>query len=243
MAQQTETNETGGAWSYSELESLQATLYRYCLSITASRQEAEDLVQDTWVKALGTLQGPGHRNAEAFLLRIARNVWIDRMRREKLKSRLIRLEQPAAVTLEDTLETERMLGALVRHMSPLQRTVFLLRDVFGFTAAETAKRLGTTEGAVKAALFRARTALAAIREEWSQQASSSPEDEGLRIYLRNMAAAYQDGEVAKLAALAQQDILQPMTALTLARARCHAKPRNLTEHPVRMAASYCTRAA
>lgn len=179
------------------------------------------------MKALVTLQATGHRNAEAFLLRIARNALIDRMRREKLKSRLIRLVQPETVSIdpEDALETERMLGALVRHMSPLQRTVFLLRDVIGLTAKETALRLGTTEGAVKSALRRARNELTAVKEELLQQSQPQAEDEALRIYLRSLAAAYQDGEIEKLAALAQQDTLQPVTALTLARARCRAITR------------------
>lgn len=202
---------------------LQATLTRYCLSLTRSPQDAEDLAQDTWLKALGTLQGPGHRNAEAYMLRIAKNAWIDRMRRRAKEARLLRLEEPGFMEApEGPFEAERLLGAIVLRMSPVQRAVFLLREAFGLTAAETALRLRMTEGAVKAALHRARDALAAVKEELAKEAPL-PDDEGLRVLLRALAAAFQDGDIARLAALAQQDALPPETAVSLARSLCRRR--------------------
>lgn len=195
---------------------LQASLKRYCLSLTRSPHDAEDLAQDTWLKALETLRGPGHRNAEAYLLRIAKNAWIDRMRRRAREMRLLRLEEPAVVQApEGPFEAERLLGALVLCMSPAQRAVFLLREAFGLTAAEAAALLCMTEGAVKAALHRARDALAAVREEWVREAPL-PDDEGLRVYLRSLAVALQNGDLARLAELARQDALPPVTAISLA---------------------------
>lgn len=218
MTTATAAHETVAEWPHYDVKSLQSALYRYCLTLTKSRQDAEDLAQDAWGKALPTLQGSGHRNAEAFMLRIAKNAWIDRLRRRTFEARLLLLDRPnGASTEEDIFEIERMMGTLVMIMSPLQRTVFLLRDAYGFTAAEAAERLQTTEGAVKAALHRARAALASVREQLVRESSPDSEDRGLHIYLRALAAAYRNDDLASVVALAQQDVLPPVTAISLAR--------------------------
>lgn len=229
-----EKDAVGGVLADRRWSDLQASLTRYCLSLTRSPHDAEDLAQDTWLKALGTLQGLGHRNAEAYMLRIAKNAWIDRMRRQAREARLLRLEEPGFMEApEGPFEAERLLGALALRMSPVQRAVFLLREVFGLTGAETASRLRMTEGAVKAALHRARDALAAVKEELAKEAPL-PNDEGFRVYLRALAAAFQDGDIARLVALAQQDALPPVTAISLAgsmgrrRAQADSKPARLS---------------
>ncbi|WP_231638639.1 RNA polymerase sigma factor [Paenibacillus sp. JCM 10914] len=77
------------------LEELNALLHRYCLSLTSSEWDSEDLVQDTWLKALEYTQDRSHPNPEALLLRVAKNTWIDRARREQLYRRILdeKLEQ------------------------------------------------------------------------------------------------------------------------------------------------------
>jgi RNA polymerase sigma-70 factor (ECF subfamily) len=114
------------------LEHLQDVVNRYCLSLTGSSWDAEDLAQDTWLKAIETLKILGHTNPEAFLLRIAKNTWIDQSRRKTVLDRILKRERPK-VTLPDNgpFEIETAFQALMKHLSPLQRTVFLLRDVFG----------------------------------------------------------------------------------------------------------------
>jgi RNA polymerase sigma factor (sigma-70 family) len=216
LSNESMTTETG---SYG-LVSLQATLTRYCLSLTGSPWDAEDLAQDTWVKAIRTLQGPGHHNAEAFMLRIAKNTWIDQTRRKNALSQLLLLERHEAVEADEgSFELEMAFGALVKHLSPLQRTVFLLRDVLGYSNAETAEWLRTTAGAVKAALHRARQALHTVNEELRNGSLSEPKDEGLKVFLRALAAAYQCGDITRLAELAQQDVLQSVTAISIAHDR------------------------
>ncbi|MBW5447396.1 sigma-70 family RNA polymerase sigma factor [Cohnella sp. CFH 77786] len=231
------TTETGSpGWSR-----LHASLARYCLSLTGSRWDAEDLVQDTWVKALGTLQGTGHRNAEAFMLRIAKNTWIDQTRRKKALSQLLRLVRPESAEADGgAFELESAFAALVKHLSPLQRTVFLLRDVFGYSNAETAGMLRTTEGAAKAALRRARLALNAVKEDLRNGWLPEPKDEDLKIFLRALAAAYRNGDIARLAELAQQDVLHPVSAVGIAQGRLlrirQTDPRPSAHPTARMAA-------
>jgi RNA polymerase sigma-70 factor, ECF subfamily len=66
-----------------EIEPLRPTLYRYCRHLCRSPWDAEDLVQDAFARAfasLGALQEPP-RELRAWMLRVASNLWIDRVRR------------------------------------------------------------------------------------------------------------------------------------------------------------------
>ncbi|MFC9773782.1 RNA polymerase sigma factor [Paenibacillus chitinolyticus] len=199
------------------INQLQQTLKRYCLSMTKSSWEAEDLAQETWLRAMSS-QGKGHANVEAMLLRIAKNTWIDQSRRKQVLARIMKSEQTQAVTRRDEglLVIEEAFRALLKHLPPLQRTVFLLRDVLGFSSLEAAARLGTTEGAVKAALYRARQSLEAVRRDIETGTQVEPAENGMKAYLRMMAAAYEIGDIALLVELAQRDEVEPAVAFGLA---------------------------
>ncbi|KJD45756.1 RNA polymerase sigma factor [Paenibacillus terrae] len=192
------------------LEELQAVLKRYCLSLTKSNWDAEELAQDTWVKALGKLNSFKHTNPKALLLRIAKNTWIDNIRRKAVYTRIVNREQ-AKVTVPDNgpFEIELALQSLMNHLSPLQRTVFLLRDVFGYSISETSDMLETTEGAVKVALHRARKSLGAIKEDLLKGELSLPESENSKTFLRALTAAYQMGDIAAMVMLSHQDVMEP----------------------------------
>lgn len=206
----------------SNLSPLREALQRYCLSLTRSRADAEDLAQDTWTKALAYGKFADSPNPEALLLRIAKNTWIDAVRRKASLGRV--LERTLVLTLsgsgqdsgqapESSLtEIELAFHALIRHLSPLQRTVFLLRDVLGYPASEAAELLGTTEGAVKAALHRARQALDAVRRELrDHEGPALPPDMDLRILLQALAASYEKGQLSVMLELLRQETAAEMT--------------------------------
>lgn len=198
------------------LEQLQAALSRYCLSLTECSWDAEDLVQDTWLKALGTLTGIGHVNPEAYLLRIAKNTWIDQSRRKSILARILKQEWPIASLPENpTFEIEAAFQTLLKHLSPLQRTVFLLREVFEYSNAEAATMLRTTEGAVKAALHRARHSLNSVKEEIRNDALPIPDEDGSKAFLKAIASAYLSGDIATLVELAQRDEVEPAVAIAI----------------------------
>jgi RNA polymerase sigma factor (sigma-70 family) len=192
-----------------------ATLKRYCLSLTGTVWDAEDLVQDTWIKAMTASRSFNHLNPEAYLLRIAKNTWIDQARRASTLSRLLRSERPKiASPSSGNLELESAFQALLQHLSPLQRAVFLLRQVLDYSITETAEKLRTTEGAVKAALHRARLALNAVRDD-IEKGLSLPDDSGVQSLLRRLAEAYQLGDVTTLIALVQHSEMEPAMAIGL----------------------------
>ncbi|KOR90129.1 sigma-70 family RNA polymerase sigma factor [Paenibacillus solani] len=191
------------------LEELNATLHRYCLSLTNSLWDSDDLVQDTWIKALEHMKQQNHVNPEALLLRIAKNTWIDRVRRDQTYRRILdeKLEQvlPKEETLnEDTnLNIEFAFQWLLERLSPLQRTVLLLRDVYGYSVSETASILKTTEGAVKAALHRAHKELQSLDPVEEELVLAVPEEEELILNIQALAEAYQSGDVEAVVRLIQ----------------------------------------
>lgn len=136
-------------------------LWSYCLNLTGSPWDAEDLVQETMLKAFSRMALLGQTvNLKAYLFRIASNAWIDRVRRERPVAETdLTTEQPASEQASDSAETREALEILLATLPPRQRVIVLLTDVFDFTASEVATMVDTTEGAVKAALHRARTTL------------------------------------------------------------------------------------
>ncbi|WP_068608680.1 RNA polymerase sigma factor [Paenibacillus swuensis] len=175
-------------------------LIRYCNSMTRSSWEAEDLAQDTWLKAIQHDQGNRPEKSDAFLYRIARNTWIDKIRRQARLHKIMQqdLSSTKQEMNEGTIQLEIIFHTMIHYLTPVQRTVFMLRDVFGYTAKEASEHLGTTEGAVKAALLRGRQSILAVREELDKGGLPLPQEEGARDYLKAIAAAYMDGDVALL---------------------------------------------
>lgn len=187
-------------------EELQSSLYRYCLALTRSEWEAQDLTQTAWTKTLSRLKKNGHANPEALLLRTAKNAWIDGCRRKAAYQELLEgmLRFDADPSGHVRFDLEQMLEALIKRLSPLQRTVFLLREAFGYSIAETASGLGTTEGAVKAALHRARQAMGRIRKDLELAETAAPgsrknkESDETEDLLREAAEAFREGQVQEL---------------------------------------------
>ncbi|KUP23498.1 sigma-70 family RNA polymerase sigma factor [Paenibacillus sp. DMB5] len=192
------------------LQPLDAALNRYCLALTRSVHEAEDLAQDTWTKALGYSGWSASPNQQALLLRIAKHTWIDSLRRKAALNRATeRVIQPADAAAEQEplslTELETAFHALLKYLPPLQLSVFLMRDVFGYPAQETADQLDTTEGAVKAALYRARQALAAVRMELTADGPARPEDSDFRRLLSALAEAYEQGQLPVMLELLRRE--------------------------------------
>jgi RNA polymerase sigma factor (sigma-70 family) len=139
----------------------------YCRSITGSPWEADDLLQETSLKAYSMFKrNPFQQELpKAYLFRIASNAWIDRCRRSRSTSDIHEAGHGLAADAPvDFFEIKDAVERLVSLLPERQRVLVMLVDVFQFTVSETAVLLGTTEGAVKAGLHRARTKLKANRD-------------------------------------------------------------------------------
>jgi RNA polymerase sigma factor (sigma-70 family) len=138
----------------------------YCLGQLRDREEANDAVQSTFLYAFAALQrGVAPRNELPWLFTIAHNVC--RTQRRSLRRRG-RLE--AGVDIDSLSETVGRndpsrdelaeLGSSLAALPENQRRALLLREWQGLSYAEVAERMGLTESAVEAVLFRARRSLA-----------------------------------------------------------------------------------
>ncbi|KEO83704.1 RNA polymerase sigma factor [Tumebacillus flagellatus] len=207
-----------------QLETARPVLLRYCQKLTGSRWEAEDLVQDTFLKAWAQLQRP-HENHRALLFRIAKNAWIDKCRKRN-RSKVCSLTEEAqhtddveknalgtSVFQDPTLLLDAM-GRLLQALSPLQTAVLLLRDVFEYSNLEVAGMIGTTEGAVKSLLHRARRNLASVQDdEHAELDQTQAERQAQKATLNAYLEAFRTANAAGLVALAQNNVIHPVHAL------------------------------
>jgi RNA polymerase sigma-70 factor (ECF subfamily) len=176
-------------------EPLRTQLYRYCRYLTRSPWDAEDLAQDALARAFVTLarmQGQEPANPRAWLFRIASNLWIDQARRRH-EVPTESVEPPTPPAGEPRAPREAA-GTLLVTLSPQERAAVVLKDVFDLSLDEIADSLGTTVGAVKAALHRGRGKLA---EEPPAQATTAPVPGALDAFC----AAFNAGDIDRLTAL------------------------------------------
>ncbi len=144
-------------------------LFAYARQMLHRRQDAEDALQDVFVRAYSGLRASDRDLAlRAWLFRVAHNRCIDELRRpappppEVLQ--LVRTSVQDPIAEVDTRESLRRLIADVRRLPDQQRSALLLRELGGMSYAELATSLGISVGAVKSVLVRARIALARAAE-------------------------------------------------------------------------------
>jgi RNA polymerase sigma-70 factor (ECF subfamily) len=149
------------------------SVYRAAVAVCRRPDEAEDLTQMTFVKALerfDTLQ-PG-TNCKAWLFQIMRNTWIDRLRHKKVAGTAVPIDEDLVETppetrrtawsdAEDLLENfsdEQVIDALRRLPEDQRLTLFLI-DVEQMNQQEVAEITGVAVGTVKSRTSRARNEL------------------------------------------------------------------------------------
>lgn len=141
---------------------LQSDLKRYCLAKAGSAWDADDLLQESLIKAYRWhTRFPDREITKPFLFRIAANAWVDLCRGRKWQPQVGQLEAHQAGSYEEwsRWDVREALELLSDRLEPKQVVLILLIDVFHFTAKETGKLFEQSEGSVKAALKRARTRL------------------------------------------------------------------------------------
>jgi RNA polymerase sigma-70 factor (ECF subfamily) len=145
------------------LAPLRPTLHAYCARLTGNVWDAEDLAQDTLLRAFGTLGSvfTSIANPRAYLLRTATNLWIDTLRRRGTEAAAVAEQEPLATGGgADATGTARDAGAmLLQRLAPKERAAIVLKELFDYSLEDIAGVLGSSVGAVKAALHRGRTRL------------------------------------------------------------------------------------
>src|SRR5579862_4487448 len=167
----------GDTSAYNELVNRYSTkIFRLAKHITQHEEDAEDVLQETFLKAfehLGDFQGQS--KFYTWIVRIAVNESLMKLRKRK-SDRTVPLDEPLD-TGEDTVVREiavwdenpeqqysreelgKLLEEAVEGLRPVFRTVFVLRDIEELSTEETAEALGLSVPAVKSRLLRARLQL------------------------------------------------------------------------------------
>ena len=148
-----------------EFERLRPLLFSIAYRILGSVSEAEDAVQETWLRYAGSPAQPA--SAKAFLSAVVTRVSIDvlrsaRRRREEYVGQWLPeplltdpYEDPErSAELADSVSMAALL--LLERLTPLERAVFVLREVFGFGFSEIASAVGRSEAACRQLAVRAR---------------------------------------------------------------------------------------
>ncbi|MBM4385145.1 MAG: RNA polymerase sigma factor [Deltaproteobacteria bacterium] len=156
-------DELRAAWHrYVDLTApLRPALHGYCRRLTGNLWDAEDLVQDTLLRAFATLGSIHHEiaNPRGYLLRVASNSWIDAARRRELEAREAALAAPEPSAKPRVDELRDASAALLQRLAPQERAALVLKEAFELSLEEIAATLNTSVGAVKAALHRGRERL------------------------------------------------------------------------------------
>ncbi len=210
----------------------------HCYRLTGSFDEAEDLVQDTLVRAWRSQdQLEDHANLRAWLYRIATNTCLDFLRRVERRPRtyepvagmdhgdgsapdflewlqpfpdhLLDPEQPEdEAVARETIELVFLTA--IQHLTPQQRAVFVFRDVLGWTAADTAAAMGMSVVSVNSALRRAKPSLRRhLPDDRAQWHIEAPTAEERKVLDAYLAASVSN-DMDAIAGLLTSDVVLTM---------------------------------
>ncbi|MGW3359306.1 sigma-70 family RNA polymerase sigma factor [Streptomyces bungoensis] len=219
-----------------DFEPYRGELTAFCYRMLGSVHEAEDLVQETLLRAWKARDryDPARASVRTWLYRIATNVCLTALEgrgRRPLPSGLGRpsgdVEAPlmpapdvpwlepfpdARFDVEARADLRLAWVAAVQVLPARQRAVLVLREVLAFTAVEVAGQLGTTVAAVNSALQRARAALAGVGDA---DAVGEPDDPAVRAVVQRYVRAFEAADVPALVRLLADDAVLEMPPVPL----------------------------
>lgn len=138
-------------------------LHRFALALTGAAADADDITQAALERALAHRKRfTAETRLEAWIIRVARNLWLDQLRRRKVRLVAVdpaMLDAPIGGSADLRLEAGEALRALAT-LPPGQREVAALVLVEGYSYQEAADALQTPIGTIMSRLSRARLALA-----------------------------------------------------------------------------------
>lgn len=192
-----------------EFEPLRPLLFSIAYRLLGSVGEAEDAVQETWLRFAASSTRPD--SVQAYLSAIVTRISIDvlrsaRVRREQYTGPWFPepllddpYQDPArSAELADSVSMAALL--LLERLSPLERAVFVLREVFGFGFAEVATAVGRSEAACRQLAVRARRHMAAGRPRFDTERQERDE------LAARFFGAFREGDVNGLRDLLAADV-------------------------------------
>ena len=204
----------------------QRSLWGLVYRLTGNAADADEVVQETFTRALSNPPADTSRPWKPWLIRVATNLGIDRLRaRQKQGYKGPWLPSPVPtgedagpasveVQLADGTSTEGRYGLLesvsfafllaLETLKPRHRAVLLLRDVFDYPVRETAEALEMSEANVKTTLHRARAAMESYDAD--RFIPDKPRGERIRQALQQLMMALLSEDVAAVEKLLAEDV-------------------------------------
>ena len=199
-------------WSDSSFGELRPYLFSVAYRMTGSASEAEDLVQESWVR-YAEAGMPAVQSLRAYLTAVVSRLCLDylrsaRVRREDyvgpwLPEPVLTAEAVAgpAETVEQREAVSLAFLTLLERLAPEQRVVYVLREAFGLSYEEIAAGIGKTAAACRKMFSRAQR-----RIDSGKRRSIAPPDEH-RALTERFLAALTTGDAAQVAALLAEDVV------------------------------------
>lgn len=214
-------------------------LLAHCYRMTGSLHDAEDLVQETYLRAWKAYSGfKGQSSLRTWLYRIATNTCLtalDSRQRRPLPSGLgqpssdpvaditardeVPWLEPLPDQYDDPTDPSTIVGsresvrlafiAALQHLSPRQRAVLVMRDVLQWKAAEVGEAIGASTAAVNSLLQRARAQLEAVGPSEDEKLAD-PEEPEAKDLLDRYIAAFENYDIDKLVELFTADAVWEM---------------------------------
>jgi RNA polymerase sigma-70 factor (ECF subfamily) len=214
-------------------------LLAHCYRMTGSLHDAEDLVQETYLRAWKAYSGfKGQSSLRTWLYRIATNTCLTALEGRQRRPLPTGLGAPSSDPTEDVVERSEVpwleplpdqrddpadpaeiVGsresvrlafiAALQHLSPRQRAVLVLRDVLQWKAAEVGNAIGASTAAVNSLLQRARAQLDAVRPS-QDEPLAEPDSPETKDLLDRYIAAFEAYDVDKLVEMFTQEAIWEM---------------------------------
>ncbi|MCX5214336.1 sigma-70 family RNA polymerase sigma factor [Kitasatospora sp. NBC_00240] len=220
------------------VEPFRTELLAYCYRMLGSVHDAEDLVQETYLRAWRAREryDAARSSMRTWLYRIATNVCLTALEargRRPLPSGLVAASDPLAPFVQgehaawlqplpdslleagdpaglaiDRSSLRLAFAAALQHLSARQRGALILRDVLGFSASEAAEILGTTAVSVNSSLQRARARVKAAGVR--QEGLGEPSAAEQRAWVDRYMKAFEHADVEGLKRLLTEDVVMEM---------------------------------
>lgn len=145
-------------------ETYELPLYRYLLQMTRNPEQAEELLQETFYRAMVSLRFKNLTNARAWLFKVARNLYIDSLRKAKTEEKILehmkaQYQQVKFRVPEEELarkSRQEELEEVLHQLPERMRSILYLREIQGLSYKELETALNLNASQVKTTLHRAR---------------------------------------------------------------------------------------
>ncbi|MBN8754537.1 MULTISPECIES: sigma-70 family RNA polymerase sigma factor [Variovorax] len=178
----------------SQFPALRSRLVRAAARMLGGTADAEDVVQDTYLRALEAADKPAPDSAQAWLTTVMQNLAVDRLRRDRWMQWWLKdaeglsPQAPSAETeAAQAQEADHALRLLAERLSRTDAAAVLLREVFELSYSEIAKVSGKTEAGCRQQLHRALMRLRGREAPSSGRTQDDPETEAaLQLYRQSL---------------------------------------------------------